>query len=310
MKWTPQQTPSQSGKIIVITGANSGIGFEAARQLAACGAHVVLCCRSQAKADEALARIRALVPQASLSTTPLELDNLQSVRAAAATIARAQPKIDVLINNAGVMALPRRMTKDGFEMQLGTNHLGHFAFTGLLLAPLLQAHGRVVSVSSIYHRSGRIDFEDLMGERAYKRWAAYSQSKLANLLFTFELQRRATRAGRKLSAVACHPGYAGTNLQFVGPEMDQSPVKRFLMRVGGALVAQSAEHGAWPTVRAATEAGLAGGEYFGPGGIAELRGAPKVVKAVPAAHDEAVAARLWETSETLTGVRFSFNAPG
>jgi NAD(P)-dependent dehydrogenase (short-subunit alcohol dehydrogenase family) len=213
--------------------------------------------------------------------------------------------LHALCNNAGVMAIPRRTTADGFEMQLGTNHLGHFALTGLLLERLLATpDARIVNVASTAHRPGRIDFDDLQGERSYGRWRAYSQSKLANLLFTFELQRRLAAKGARASAVACHPGYAATNLQFVGARMDGSSFMERFFGLGNALFSQSASMGALPTVYAATAVDVQGGNYFGPGGLGELWGYPAKAGCTARARDRETARRLWEVSETLTGVTF------
>ena len=218
---------------------------------------------------------------------------------------RELPKLDLLINNAGIMAIPRALTADGFEMQIGTNHLGHFALTGLLLSKLLATGGsRVVTVSSGVHHYGRIDFDDLMGERRYQKWRAYSASKLANLVFALELDRRLRRAGAKTLSVAAHPGYAATNLQLVGPEITKSKFARAFMNIGNAVLAQSAEMGALPTLRAATDPSAEGGQYFGPSGINELRGAPVLVKPNRRARDGDVAARLWDVSVRLTGVTY------
>jgi NAD(P)-dependent dehydrogenase (short-subunit alcohol dehydrogenase family) len=211
--------------------------------------------------------------------------------------------LDLLVNNAGVMATPLRRTADGFELQLGTNHLGHFALAGLLLEHLRDA--RVVTVASGAHRMGKIDFDDLQSERGYQRWRAYGQSKLANLLFAFELQRRADAAGFPLTSVAAHPGYSATNLQLAGPAMEGSFVRGVIGRVGNVLLAQSDERGAWNTLYAATE-DLPGGTYVGPDGIAEMRGHPTLVTASGAATDEATAKRLWDVSADLTGVSYAF----
>jgi NAD(P)-dependent dehydrogenase (short-subunit alcohol dehydrogenase family) len=232
----------------------------------------------------------------------LDLADLASVRAFAQDF---DGPIDLLINNAGVMATPRRTTADGFELQLGTNHLGHFALTGLLLDRLRD--GRVTTVSSGAHNIGRINFDDLMGERRYQRWMAYGQSKLANLLFAYELQRRADAAGFPLTSTAAHPGYAATNLQMAGPQLEGSKVRELLGRAGNVLLAQSDEMGALPTLYAATE-DLPGGTYAGPDGFMEQRGHPKVVNSNARSRDEATARRLWDVSEELTGVTYQFDA--
>lgn len=304
--WTPDRVPRLDGRTFVITGANSGLGFETARLLARAGGRVVLACRSREKSEAALAQLRAQAPGAELSFAPLDLASLQSVRACAAGLLDRLDRIDALINNAGVMALPLRRTADGFEMQLGTNHLGHFALTGLLFARLRdRAPSRVVTVSSVAHRSGVIDLADPnWNARRYGKWAAYGQSKLANLLFSYELDRRVRAAGIALRAVACHPGYAGTNLQFAGPAMEGSAVATMVMRLGNRLLSQSATMGALPTVFAAVDPDALSGDYIGPSGLAELAGAPRKVGSSARSRDPEVARRLWTLSEELTGVRF------
>jgi NAD(P)-dependent dehydrogenase (short-subunit alcohol dehydrogenase family) len=292
--WTAAQLPDLTDRVAVITGANSGIGLVAARELARAGATVVMAVRNPDKGREAASGMRAEVRQ-------LDLADLSSVRAFAAGL--PYERVDLLINNAGVMAPPRRLTADGFESQIGTNHLGHFALTGLLLGALgASAAPRVVTVSSDAHRFGRIRFDDLHGERHYNNWLAYSQSKLANLLFAFELARRAVAAGSKLLSLAAHPGYAATNLQTAGPA---GRIERLTMIVTNRLVAQSAEMGALPTLYAAV-AELPGGSFVGPNGFMSLRGHPHLVTASGRAYDEEAARRLWSVSEELTGVRYEF----
>ncbi len=298
--------PDLRGRAAIVTGGNSGIGLEAARILATKGAHVVLGCRNTGKAKDAVDAIRSAAPGARVEARDLDLASLDSIRAFAARWNAEEAPLHLLCNNAGVMAIPRRLTADGFEMQLGTNHLGHFALTGLLLPRILATQdARVVNVSSTAHRSGRIDFEDLHGERSYGRWRAYGQSKLANLLFTFELGRRLGAKGARAIAVACHPGYAATNLQFVAARMDRSTLLERVMRLGNALFSQSAAMGALPTVYAATAPGVRSGDYFGPDGFAELWGHPKPVGCTERARDVETARRLWDVSETLTGVSFA-----
>jgi NAD(P)-dependent dehydrogenase (short-subunit alcohol dehydrogenase family) len=307
-KWTAQDISDQNGRLAVVTGANSGLGLVTARELARAGATVVLACRSQIKGERALAEIRQAAPGAKLSLASLDLAALPSVRDFAARIGAAHPRLDLLINNAGLMAPPRGTTADGFETQFGTNHLGHFALTGLLLGSLLAAPApRVVTLSSGAHRMGTIKWDDLQRERGYNNWLAYGQSKLANLLFCFELQRRATAAGSPLKSVAAHPGYANTNLQFAGPVKFY---ERPLMIIGNKLIAQSAEMGALPTLYAATVPELPGGTFVGPGGLMEGRGYPLVVTAAGKAYDEVAWRRLWDISEELTGVHYEFAAPG
>jgi len=305
MSWTVREMPELSGKTIVVTGANSGLGLEAARGFASKGAVVILACRSTAKGDAARERILADHPAARVDVMALDLASLASIRAFAESLRSRHDRLDVLCNNAGVMALPLRKTADGFEMQLGTNHLGHFALTGLLLPALLRASGaRVVTQSSGAHRMGRIAFDDLPGERRYGRWSAYGQSKLANLLFAYELQRRLAKKGANVVSVACHPGYAATELQFAGARMEGSTVMEKLFALGNQLLAQDAATGALPMLYAATAPDVRGGDYIGPDGLGELWGHPKKVDSNARSHDEAVAAKLWAVSEELTGVRY------
>jgi NAD(P)-dependent dehydrogenase (short-subunit alcohol dehydrogenase family) len=303
--WTVASIPDLSGRMILVTGGNSGIGFEAARQFARKGAHVVLACRDARKGHDAVVAITSEHPRASVEAMELDLASLASVRAFAEAYRTRHQRLDVLCNNAGVMALPYRQTADGFEMQFGTNHLGHFALTGLLLDRLLRTAGaRVVTVSSGAHRMGRIRFEDLQWKRGYRRWAAYGQSKLANLLFAYELQRRLDGAKAAVISVACHPGYAATNLQLAGPRMASSWVMEMLAQCVNRLVAQNAASGALPTLYAATAPEVGGGDYIGPDGIGEMRGAPTKVRSSARSQDREVAGKLWEISEQLTGVRY------
>jgi NAD(P)-dependent dehydrogenase (short-subunit alcohol dehydrogenase family) len=265
---------------------------------------VIVAARNTQKGEEAAAQIREDVPGAELRVEQLDLADLDSVRAFAERL--EEERLDLMINNAGVMAPPRRTTKDGFESQFGTNHLGHFALTGMLLPRLLAApEPRVVTLSSGAHRIGRIRFDDLQGERRYIAWLAYGQSKLANLIFALELQRRATAAGTALKSMAAHPGYAETNLQFAAPRLPD----RMLMAVTNRLVAQSAEMGALPTLYAATAPDLPGGTFVGPDGFMEQRGYPKIVTGAGRAYDEDTARRLWAVSEELTGVHYEFTTP-
>lgn len=300
-KWTAEHIPSQAGRMAVVTGANSGIGWEAANELARAGAHVVLACRDPKRGADAVERIRQGLPQASVELRPLDVSSLASVR----TFVDELPheRIDLLINNAGVMAIPRRLTVDGFEMQLGTNHLGHFALTGLLVDRLADG-GRVVNVSSNAHRLARMNFDDLMGEKRYSEWGNYGQSKLANLLFTAELSRRLQASGRPVLCVACHPGYADTNLVAVGPQMKQAGFVEKVMVGFTSVFAQSALMGALPTLYAAVADDVQGDDYIGPGGLLSYRGYPKKVGRSKSARDEAAARRLWEVSVALTGVGF------
>jgi NAD(P)-dependent dehydrogenase (short-subunit alcohol dehydrogenase family) len=307
-KWTADDIPSQEGRLAVVTGANSGIGLVTARELARAGAAVVLACRDTGKGEQAAARIRDAVPGAEIEVRELDLADLASVRAFAERLGAERDRIDLLINNAGVMAPPRRLTRDGFESQLGTNHLGHFALTGLLLGRLLAAADpRVVTVSSGAHRFGKIDFDDLQRERGYNHWLAYGQSKLANLMFCFELDRRARAAELALESMAAHPGYAATNLQFAGPSRFY---EKAVMAIGNVVVAQGAEDGALPTLYAATVVDLPSGSFVGPDGFMEQRGHPHVVTAAGKAYDQEAWRRLWEVSEELTGVRYELVAVG
>jgi NAD(P)-dependent dehydrogenase (short-subunit alcohol dehydrogenase family) len=297
-QWSVNDIPDQSGRTYLITGANSGLGLHSSIALARRGARVLMACRNPAKAGEALARVESEVRDAKAELVSLDLASLESVRSAAADVAQRAPVIDVLMDNAGVMAIPRAQTADGFEMQIGTNHLGHFALTGLLMPQLLAGTDpRVVVVSSDAHKIGRMRFDDLMGEKAYGRWSAYGQSKLANLLFMRELDRRA--AGR-LKAAAAHPGYAATNLQ----SNYGNAVVDLFMKIGNRVIAQSDEAGAWPQLYAATMPDVQGGEYFGPSGMFGLRGAPDRDTPTKAARDDEAARRLWEVSEQLTGLTF------
>jgi NAD(P)-dependent dehydrogenase (short-subunit alcohol dehydrogenase family) len=305
MTWTAKDIPDLSGKTAIVTGGNSGIGYEAALQLAGKGATTVLACRDAAKAREAAVRVKATVPQAAVEFMSLDLASLVSIRAFAALFLEKHDAVHILCNNAGVMALPYRKTVDGFEMQFGTNHLGHFALTGLLLERLLATGGaRVVNVSSTAHRWGWMSFDDLNSERHYAKWRAYGQSKLANLLFTYELQRRLEAAGAAAISVACHPGYAATNLQAAGPRMEGSSFMESITNLGNRLLAQDAAMGALPTLYAATAPDVRGGDYIGPDGLFENSGYPKKTTSNSRSHDRASAARLWKVSEELTGVRY------
>ncbi|HEX4008089.1 MAG TPA: oxidoreductase [Acidobacteriaceae bacterium] len=312
-RWTPAAIPAQNGKLAYITGANSGIGYHAALELARAGCAVILACRDRSKADAARTRILAKVPSAELDIAGLDLASLGSVRSAAESFLATGQRLDLLINYAGVMALPtRRTTPDGFELQLGTNHFGHFALTGLLLPALLRNPGsasqaRIVTVSSIAHRGATMDFANLQWERGYKPWPAYRRTKLANLLFGFELQRRLDRAFAAAPApaisIVVHPGVSNTNLFASGPGQSGGLLAKIVPPIF-ALIAQSDAQGSWPTLYGATSPEARGGRFYGPDGFREMRGYPIEIRAEAQAYDEKLAAKLWETSEQLTGVPF------
>lgn len=294
--WTTADITDQSGRTAVVTGANAGLGFQTAVALAAKGAHVVLAVRNLDRGRNAASHIVAACPDAQVSLQQLDLTSLASIRAAAERLRSDHCRIDLLINNAGVVYTPKLTTKDGFELHFGTNHLGHFALTGLLLDRLLPVAGsRVVTVSSLSHRiRAAIHFDDLQWERRYSRFGAYAQSKLANLLFTYELQRRLI--GENTIAVAVHPGVANTDLA-----RDRPAYVRVATPLA-ALLLQRPSMGALPTLRAATDLGVLGGQFYGPSGFAQTHGYPKVVASSDASHDTQLQRRLWRVSENLTGV--------
>jgi NAD(P)-dependent dehydrogenase (short-subunit alcohol dehydrogenase family) len=296
-KWTTDDIPDQSGRTAVVTGANTGLGFQTATALAAKGARVVLAVRNLEKGKEALDRITAANPGAEVELQSLDLASLASIRTAAAELETGHDRIDLLINNAGVMLPPKQTTDDGFELQFGTNHLGPFALTGLLLDRLMAVDSsRVVTVSSFGHRiRAAIHFDDLQWERSYSGMGAYAQSKLANLLFTYELQRRLAASHRSTISTAAHPGGSDTDLQRHLPRLVAPVISK---------MSQSSAMGALPTLRAATDPGVTGGEYYGPGGLAGLSGYPKQVESSKQSHDEELQQRLWAVSEELTGVVF------
>ena len=298
--WTASDLPDQTGRTVLVTGANSGLGLQTSRELARRGARVLMACRNPGRATAARDLIRAEIPGASVDLIELDLSSLTSIELAAKRVADRLDRLDILIDNAGVMAVPRSLTADGFELQLGTNHLGHFALTGRLLPLLLASpEPRVVVVSSEAHRSGKINFSDLMGEQSYGRWRAYGQSKLANLLFVRELQRRAP--GTPLLAVAAHPGYANTNLQ----SGQGNVLLELAMKVGNKVLAQSDAAGAWPQEYAATMADVVPGGFYGPRGFGGMKGSPTLVTPTKAAQDDAVAKRLWDVSAELTGITYA-----
>jgi NAD(P)-dependent dehydrogenase (short-subunit alcohol dehydrogenase family) len=306
-KWSVADIPPQAGRRIVVTGASSGLGLETSVALAAAGAEVIMACRNPDKAGAALAQVRQRARGAKAELMTLDLADLASVRRFAAECARRFDRIDVLCNNAGVMALPLQRTKDGFEMQMGTNHLGHFALTGLMIDQLKAAPGaRVVSVASNAHKWGmRLDPDDLNFERQrYNKWDAYGRSKMANLMFHFELDRRLRAAGPDLLSACAHPGYAATNLMFVGPAQQNSRAGKLMMQFGNALFSQDQAMGALPQLYAITMPDVQGGDYFGPDGWQQLKGYPRRVSCLRMARDPERNRRLWEASETLTGVRY------
>lgn len=314
-KWTEADLADLTDRTYVVTGATSGLGLATATALAAHGATVVLTGRDQQRLEASVAAVAQNATGPAPAGQMLDLADLASVRDAGAALVEQYPVIDVLINNAGVMATPQRQTVDGFELQLGTNHLGHFALTGLLLPALpvadAAADARVVTVSSGAHRMGSVDPDDLFFDRRpYRAWQAYGQSKLANLLFTAELDRRARAAEAHLIAAAAHPGYSSTNLQYAGPAIAQNPVGRVVTKGMNAVIGQSADAGAWPTLFAATDPSVRGDDYIGPDGLLEMRGHPRLVDRSAAAQDTSVAQRLWERSEELTGVEYEWPTPG
>ncbi len=306
MSWTTADIPSQDGRVAIVTGSNTGLGFETAVELARAGATVVLACRTPSKAEDARRSIEGRMPNGSVEVLALDLGDLAAIRTAAAETLERWPRIDLLINNAGVMIPPKSATTDGFELQFGTNHLGHFAYTGLVLAALTDTpDSRIVNVSSIAHRDGRMHWDDLQWERSYNRMAAYSQSKLANLLFTFELDRRLRTADASTIALAAHPGVSATELSRHIPGASLPGLKQVANAVLSATL-NSAADGALPSLRAATDPEAAGSLYYGSSGYREMRGAPEVVMPAPQAVREEDWEHLWSVSEELTGVTFPF----
>jgi NAD(P)-dependent dehydrogenase (short-subunit alcohol dehydrogenase family) len=299
-KWTTADIPDQAGRVAIITGANTGLGYETALALVEHGAHVVLAVRNLDKGKDAAARITANGPRGSVALQELDLTSLDSVRAAARELRSTHDRVDLLINNAGVMWTPKSTTSDGFELQFGTNHLGHFAFTGLLLDRLLPVAGsRIVTVSSMGHRIlADIHFDDLQWEHSYNRVAAYGQAKLSNLLFTYELQRRLASHGTTIAAAA-HPGGSNTELTRNLPSLVQPATDRLF-----GVIAQNAAAGALPTLRAATDPAVHGGQYYGPDGFGQMRGNPVLVESSKKSHDADRQRRLWTVSEELTGVTY------
>ena len=300
-QWTENDIPDQTGRIAIVTGANSGIGWDTARALAQKGATVIMACRNLQKAQPAADKIKALNPSGSVIVMELDLADLDSVRAFAAAFRARYDRLDLLINNAGVMMPPYGKTAQGFEQQFGINHLGHFALTGLLMSLILETpQSRIVTVSSTSHQFGVINFDDLNWEKGYPPQRAYGQSKLANLLFTYELQRKLDATGQDTLASAAHPGWTATNLQ-----QHSSLIERL-----NPLFAQTTAMGALPTLYAAIAPDVQGGDYFGPSGFMEMRGYPKKVNSNQRSHDQEVARRLWSVSEELTGVVFHLDTAG
>jgi NAD(P)-dependent dehydrogenase (short-subunit alcohol dehydrogenase family) len=306
--WTASDIPDQSGRTVLVTGGNSGLGYQTVLQLARKGAHVLLAARDRSRGQAALKRLAAEAPGSRTDLAELDLADLASVERFSTGFLAGGQDLDVLVNNAGVMAIPHReTTAQGYERQFGTNHLGHFALTGRLLPALIKRPGsRVVTVSSNQHkRTKGINFDDLQGEHSYQPWPAYAQSKLANAMFVLELDRRLRAAGLDVISVGAHPGFAATNLQISGPRSGGTGLVAHAMGFGTRLLGQPASYGALPQLYAATAEDVHGGEYFGPDGPGEMRGHhPKLVQFSAAARDEAAAARLWAVSEKLTGVTF------
>jgi NAD(P)-dependent dehydrogenase (short-subunit alcohol dehydrogenase family) len=305
--WTTADMPPLAGKLALVTGANSGLGLDTTIGLASHGARVVMACRDAEKARVAAGTVRAKVPAAAIDVMTLDLADLDSIHRFAQAFFTQFPRLDILVNNAGVMALPLRRTRQGFEMQIGTNHLGHFALTGLLLDRLRAApQARVVSLASQAHRiTAGMDLDDLNWEhKPYKKWDAYGKSKLANLLFTFELGRRLRARATNVIAVAAHPGFAATNLQTAGPDMEGSKFGRRFMEIGNVIFAQPAHMGALPSLYACSAADIANGDYIGPDGFQQMRGHPRKVDCSKAAKNPQTAATLWTLSEQLTEVSY------
>jgi NAD(P)-dependent dehydrogenase (short-subunit alcohol dehydrogenase family) len=304
--WTQADIPNLDGKVIIVTGSNCGIGYETAKEFARKGARTILACRSLEKAQEAADLIKQEIIDAQVEIMLLDLDSLASVREFAQAFKSRYDRLDILVNNAGIMWVPYGKTEDGFERHFGVNHLGHFALTGLLIDVLLKTPGsRVVTVSSVGHRTGTMDFDDLMyeGGKGYRRQQVYGRSKLANLLFTYELQRRFEAMNADVIATAAHPGGSNTNL---ARHIEDVWYFRALRPVQERMM-QGADMGALPTLRAAVDPTASGGEYYGPGGFMEQTGYPVIVQSNNASHNIADARRLWEISEQLTGIHYNWN---
>jgi protochlorophyllide reductase len=303
-RWTLENMPSQTGRVVIVTGANSGLGYESALAFAQKGATVIMACRNTKKGQAAYDDIMRQVPSAKLDLMRLDLGNLASVRDFAAAFRAKYSQVDILLNNAGVMAIPRAETPDGFEMQFGVNHLGHFALTGLLLDMLLATpKSRIVSVSSGAHRIGDFNFEDLQRKQNYTRYGAYGQSKLANVLFMRVLQKRLEAIGSETISTGAHPGYSATNLQETSASTSNSGIEQFLYGIANNIFAQSQAQGALPQLYAATAPEVNGGRFFGPHQW-RMRGYPAPEKPSDRALDDELAERLWQASEDLTGVKY------
>jgi len=308
--WSAADMGDLTGRVALVTGANSGIGYETARALAEHGAHVILACRNDEKARRARDKMESELDRSSLEVLHLDLADLVSVRRAADEILAGHARLDVLVNNAGVMGTPYRQTADGFELQMATNHLGHFALTGLLLDRIVTtARSRIVTVSSHMHRMGRLRRDDVAGAAFHSTWVAYGTSKLANLLFTAELSRRLQAAGLQTLAVAAHPGWTRSNLAGSGAALGNSRVRRKLGRAAGSMLGQSAAGGALPVLCAATSSSVSSGQYIGPAHLFGLYGPPRLARPSRRARDLGSAAALWEASEELTAVRYSVDDP-
>ena len=305
-RWTTEYIPDLTGRLALITGANSGLGLETTRALVAHGAHVVMTWRNKDKGQQALTTIQNQYPQAKVELMQLDLASLEAIRSFSAEFRQKYDQLDLLFNNAGVMAIPRSETVDGFETQFGTNYLGHFALTGLLLPTLLNTPlSRIITTTSMARHMGQIDFDDLQRNRSYSRWETYGQSKKANLLFAFELQRRLSAIAANTISVAAHPGYASTNLQSTSAVSSSARSEIFFYKYLNPIVAQSGAMGALPQLYAATSSMIVGGELVGPGGFFGMRGYPKIERHSQREYNLPVAKRLWETSVELTGVDYA-----
>lgn len=306
-KWTSEEMPDLNGKNVIVTGANSGIGFEVTKKLAEKGANVVMACRSLERGGNAKEELEDELENPSLEVRKLDLADLSSVKEFAQEYRTNNEKLDILCNNAGVMAIPHQETKDGFEKQLGVNHLGHFALTAHLMPILKKSdYSRIVTQSSGLHENGEINFDDLMMQENYDKWDAYAQSKLANVLFAYELQRKIEENDLEIKSVVCHPGYASTNLQYRGPKEEDSKIKLIGIKLANTLLAQSAGKGALPMLYASTSEEINGGEYIGPGGISNMRGYPEQQKSSAKSQNEDAAEALWTRSEALTDIQYQF----